>query len=63
MMWYAPIGEIIWSGIPVIGNWMYYVAGVGTQRAFLIGVGIGAIAVGIKTLIGLERGWLGRRRE
>jgi hypothetical protein len=63
MMWYAPIGEIIWSGIPIIGHWMYYVAGVGTQRAFLIGVGIGAISVGIKTLLGLERGWLGRRRE
>ncbi|MFH0848814.1 MAG: hypothetical protein V1857_04870 [archaeon] len=63
MMWYAPIGEILWSGFPTIGKWIYDVPSTGSMRAIMIGAAIGSAVLGIKTLIGLERGWLGRREE
>jgi len=36
---------------------------VGSYRAVRIGVGLGGVALGIRTLFGLETGYLGRRRE
>ena len=36
---------------------------VGSYRAIRIGVGLGGVALGIRTIFGMETGYLGRRRE
>ncbi len=55
----APIGGVIWSGFPVLGAWVLDVIGAGGNRAVLIGAGIGTILLGLRILLGYERGYLG----
>jgi hypothetical protein len=50
-------------GVPVIVNIAQWLNDVPTSAAFrgiLIGAGLGAIALGIRTMIGKEAGFLGR---
>lgn len=63
MLMNAPIGEIVWSGFPVIGTWIMKVPVVAAQRAFMITFVLGTVAIGIRTLLGYERGYLGREEE
>lgn len=51
---------------PVFGqirSWIFSVFVTGSYRAVRIGVGLGGVALGIRTLFGLETGYLGRRRR
>jgi len=57
----APIGSVIWSGFLTGGNWLMDTVVTGTYRAFTIGIALGFILTGVRTLLGLETGWLGRR--
>ncbi|MDK9700487.1 MAG: hypothetical protein OEM52_10120 [bacterium] len=56
----VPIGEIIWSKFPIIAQWILTVPSLAAQRALLVGSALGLIATGLKTLLGIERSWLGR---
>lgn len=58
MLGTAPFGELLWSGFPTISDWTQKILNVGGQRGILIGVAIGTIALGLRTLIGVE---IGRR--
>jgi hypothetical protein len=60
MLMLAPIGEVFWGGIPIVGRWIADVPSVGSMRGLMVGAAVGLVAVGIKTLLGFERGWLGR---
>jgi len=44
-----------------IREWIFTAIVGGTYRGIRIGVGIGAVVIGIRTLIGMETGYLGRR--
>jgi len=55
----APIGELIWSGFPTLGSWILSYPSGGVYRAITLGIGLGIIFVGIRTLLGLEKGYLG----
>ena len=44
-----------------IREWVFTAIVGGTYRGIRIGVGIGAVVIGIRTLIGMETGYLGRR--
>lgn len=58
-LWNAPIGTAIWEGFGPVGTWLSnYVAG-GTYRAIVLCLAIGSLALGIRTLLGYERGYLG----
>lgn len=59
----APIGEVIWSGIPVIGRWMLDYGQVPAMRTFLITGAFGLMAYGFRTLLGKERGFYGEVAE
>lgn len=63
MLMNAPIGSIIWSGFPVIGSWIMKTPVVASQRAFMITFVLGTVAVGLRTLLGMERGYLGREEQ
>jgi uncharacterized membrane protein len=52
----APIGEVIWPGIPVIGNWFLDIPNMAGMRGIIIGVGLGVLALGIRTILGYEKG-------
>ena len=53
----APIGEVIWSGFPLIGNWFNNVGQIPGMRAFTVVGALGLMAYGIRALIGKERGF------
>ena len=55
MFAYAPLGEVIWSGWAPIHQWLQNVWMTSTFRGIQIGVAIGAITMGIRVLLGLER--------
>jgi cation transport ATPase len=59
----APIGEVIWSGIPVIGRWMLDYGQVPAMRTFLITAAFGLLAFGFRALLGKERGFYGEVAE
>lgn len=53
----APIGEVIWGGFPLIGNWFNNVGQVPGMRTFTIVGALGMLAYGFRALIGKERGF------
>ncbi len=59
MLGNAPIGESIWSAFPGMKTWIMDVPNMAAQRGIMIGGGIGAIALGLRILMGIERGHLG----
>ena len=58
----TPLFPYLWPGFATIRNWIFSVIVTGGMRAIRIGVGLGATATGLKTVLGLETGYLGRRR-
>ena len=56
----VPIGESMWAKSTVISQWILNVPSLAAQRALLIGSALGLVATGLKTLLGIERSWLGR---
>jgi hypothetical protein len=59
MLGNAPIGQVIYEGMPGIKDWIMDVPNMAAQRGIMIGAGIGAIALGLRILMGIERGHLG----
>lgn len=63
MLGKAPIGENIWSGFPVIANWIMEVVNVAGSRGILISTAIGSIAMALRVLTGIDRSYLGSGSE
>ncbi len=55
MLGAVPIGEAIWSRIPVISSWILNIPNTAGQRGILVSSAIGGIAAAIRTAFGLER--------
>ncbi len=55
----VPLGEKIWTGLPQITDWIMNVPQLAAKRAILIGAALGAIATGLKVILGIERNFLG----
>ena len=53
----APIGEVIWSGFPLVGNWFNNVGQIPGMRTFTVVGALGLLAFGFRALIGKERGF------
>jgi hypothetical protein len=53
----APVGEVIWPGFPLLGNWFNNVGQVAGMRTFVIVGALGLLAYGFRALIGKERGF------
>ena len=63
MMGRVPLGEYI---LPISGDlsgWILNVLNAGVRRAILIGVSLGAVALSLKIIFGVERSYLGGGRE
>jgi hypothetical protein len=61
MLYQAPAGPAFWSGFEAIGDWFKNVPNTAGNRAILIGMAVGMIAVFVRTLLGLERSQIGER--
>lgn len=68
MLGRVPIGEMMWSWIPIlknysltilIENWVMGCFNTAGQRAIMLGASIGIISVSLKILLGVERSYLG----
>lgn len=54
----APLMTSTWSGFTPIGDWIFSVPNMATMRAVIIGSALGAIALAMRVLLGIERGYL-----
>jgi hypothetical protein len=59
MIGQVPIGSLLWDGMPGLSAWIMNVPNLAAKRAILIGAALGAIATGMKVLLGLERNYVG----
>jgi len=58
VLYNAPVFTAAWPGFRTIGQWIYDVPNMATNRAVTIGAALGAIALAVRTLMGIERGYL-----
>ncbi len=58
VLYNAPIFTATWPGFRMIGQWIYDIPNMAVNRAVTIGAALGAIALAVRTLMGIERGYL-----
>ena len=63
MMGRVPLGEYILPVTGEITSWILNVLNASVRRAILIGISLGAVALSIKIIFGLERAYLGDGKE
>jgi len=56
----APIGQLLYVGMPDLANWILNVPGAAMVKALLLAEVISSFALNIRVLLGQERGWMGR---
>ena len=54
----APLMTSMWQGFITLGDWIFSVPSMATMRAVIIGSALGAIALAMRVLLGIERGYL-----
>lgn len=59
----APIGEAIWVGFSVLGDWFMDIGQLPGYRVFAMVTGFGIIAYSLRVILGSERGFYGGRGE
>jgi hypothetical protein len=59
MLGRVPVGRLISENLPSIAQWILDVPNNGSRRAIMMGAAIGAIATGLRILLGIERSHLG----
>lgn len=59
LLFSAPIGAAISPILPEIGGWFIDVPNSAAKMGLLIGIAVGTIALGVRTILGLELGYLG----
>lgn len=58
MCYNAPLMTSLWPGFTPVGDWIFSVPNMATMRAVIIGAALGAIALAMRVLLGIERGYL-----
>jgi len=54
----APLFTVMWPPFKTIGDWIMAVPNTATMRAITMGIALGTIALAVRTLMGIERGYL-----
>ena len=60
MLGRVPVGEKLWAGLPAFTEWIMEVPNMAAKRGIMIGAALGAISTGLKMILGIERGYLGK---
>jgi len=59
MLGRAPVGEVIWKHFPAVADWIMKYPNLAGSRGVLIGAAVGTVGVGIRIILGIDRGYLG----
>lgn len=59
MLGFVPLGGWLWSGFPEIAEWIMDVLNTTGRRAIIMGAALGAVATGLRVILGIERSHLG----
>lgn len=59
MIGVIPLGEWLWSGFPALKEWILDYPNNAGRRAIMVGAALGAVATGLRVILGLERSHLG----
>jgi hypothetical protein len=62
MLGQVGVGSLIYKGIPSWSQWIMSVVNTAGMRGITIGGALGAVALSLRVLLGLERGYLGGDR-
>ncbi|MCK4420723.1 hypothetical protein KAW18_06210 [candidate division WOR-3 bacterium] len=54
----VPAGHKLWTRLPGIANWVFDVLQMGPMRGIMIGVALGAVAMSLRLILGIERTYL-----
>ena len=60
MLGRIPYGQMMYDSLPAWANWIMMIPNVAVQRGIMIGSALGAAAMGLRILVGIERTYLGR---
>ena len=55
----APVGRVLSDSLPSIAQWILDIPSNGSRRAIMMGAAVGAIATGLRVILGIERSHLG----
>jgi hypothetical protein len=55
----APIGELISKDVVVVSNWIIAVPTIAASRGIIIGAALGTFILALRTLLGMEKRYLG----
>ena len=58
----SDVGDALWSGLPVISDWIRSNPSMAARRAILIGIGLGSLTTSLRVIVGIERTWLGGQK-
>lgn len=59
----TPMITSFWTGFVDFGSWIMSNITQPVYTGIMVGVALGTMATGVRTLLGLETGWLGRKEE
>ncbi len=59
----TPMLTSFWTGFVDSGSWIMSYITQPVYTGIMVGVALGTMATGVRTLLGLETGWLGRKEE
>lgn len=60
MMGRTPLGQFLWDRLPGFTDWIMAYPNMAVQRGIFIGAALGASAMSLRILLGIERTYLGR---
>jgi hypothetical protein len=62
MLGQVPVGQLLYSKLPAISQWIMGVPNTAAKRGIDLGITLGALATMLKILTGVERSWMGGGR-
>ncbi len=60
MLGRIPLGQFLWDRLPVYTDWIMAYPNLAVQRGIIIGAALGAAAMSLRIILGIERTYMGR---
>ena len=60
MLGRIPLGQFLWGKLPVYTDWIMAYPNLAVQRGIIIGAALGAAAMSLRIILGIERTYMGR---